>query len=99
MEHRGSRGDRLIQQIDLNQPQPADVVANGGAVNISRPYLGYAGITMRQTTAYSRYNGLLTQFRHDGGGFVPRSTAVAVDERPPMATVPEYRSSWAGTAG
>ena len=29
-------------------------------------------------------SGLLTQFRHDGTGFVPRSTAVAVDERPPM---------------
>ena len=37
-------------------------------------------------------SGLLTQFRHDGAGFVPRSTAVAVDERPPMATVPEYRA-------
>lgn len=37
-------------------------------------------------------SGLLTQFRHDGAGFVPRSSAVAVDERPPMATVAEYRS-------
>jgi glucosyl-3-phosphoglycerate synthase len=37
-------------------------------------------------------SGLLTQFRHDGAGFVPRSTAVAVDERPPMATVAEYRA-------
>jgi glucosyl-3-phosphoglycerate synthase len=36
--------------------------------------------------------GLLTQFRHDGSGFVPRSTAVALDERPPMATVPEYQA-------
>lgn len=36
--------------------------------------------------------GLLTQFRHDGAGFVPRSTAVALDERPPMATVPEYQA-------
>jgi glucosyl-3-phosphoglycerate synthase len=44
-------------------------------------------------------SGLLTQFRHESGGFVPRSTAVAVDERPPMAGIPEYRSSWAGTAG
>ncbi len=34
---------------------------------------------------------LLTQFRHDGAGFVPQSTAVAVDERPPLATVAEYR--------
>ncbi|MFP5370056.1 MAG: glucosyl-3-phosphoglycerate synthase [Actinomycetes bacterium] len=44
-------------------------------------------------------SGLLTQFRHDGTAFVPRSTAVAVDERPPMATIPEYRSSRAGLAG
>jgi glucosyl-3-phosphoglycerate synthase len=41
-------------------------------------------------------SGLLTQFRHDGAGFVPRSTAVAVDERPPMASVPEYRMLQAG---
>jgi glucosyl-3-phosphoglycerate synthase len=39
-----------------------------------------------------RAGGLLTQFRHDGSGFVPHSTAVAVDERPPMASVPEYRA-------
>ena len=44
-------------------------------------------------------SGLLTQFRHDGTGFVPRSSAVAVDERPPMATIPEYRSLQAGLVG
>ena len=44
-------------------------------------------------------SGLLTQFSHDGTAFVPRSSAVAVDERPPMATIPEYRSSRAGIAG
>ena len=44
-------------------------------------------------------NGLLTQFRHDGTGFVPWSSAVAVEERPPMGTVPEYGSRWAGVAG
>ncbi|MGY1752174.1 glucosyl-3-phosphoglycerate synthase [Blastococcus sp. SYSU D01042] len=44
-------------------------------------------------------SGLLTQFRHDGEGFVPRSTAVALDERPPMGTVPEYRARAAGLAG
>ncbi|SNT02783.1 glucosyl-3-phosphoglycerate synthase [Geodermatophilus pulveris] len=38
----------------------------------------------------SEAGGLLTQFRQDGGGFVPVSTPVAVDERPPMVTVPEY---------
>jgi glucosyl-3-phosphoglycerate synthase len=44
-------------------------------------------------------SGLLTQFRHDGIGFVPRSTAVAVDERPPMESIAEYRSLWAGMVG
>jgi glucosyl-3-phosphoglycerate synthase len=44
-------------------------------------------------------SGLLTQFRHDGTAFVPRSSAVGVDERPPMATIPEYLSRWAGMAG
>src|SRR5689334_11591245 len=29
-------------------------------------------------------SGLLTRFRHDDDGFVPHSTAVGVDERPPM---------------
>src|SRR4051812_26755138 len=44
-------------------------------------------------------SGLLTQFRHDGAGFVPLSSAVAVDERPPMVDVAEYRSLWAGMVG
>jgi glucosyl-3-phosphoglycerate synthase len=44
-------------------------------------------------------SGLLTQFRHDGGGFVPTSRTVAVDERPPMETVAEYRARWAGMVG
>jgi glucosyl-3-phosphoglycerate synthase len=44
-------------------------------------------------------SGLLTQFRHDGAGFVPRSSAVAVDERPPMATIADYRMSQAGMTG
>jgi glucosyl-3-phosphoglycerate synthase len=43
--------------------------------------------------------GLLTQFRHDGSGFVPHSTPVAVDERPPMVTVPEYRGLRADVVG
>src|SRR4051794_28614899 len=44
-------------------------------------------------------NGLLTQFRHDGLRFLPRSTAVAVDDRPPMASIPEYASLWAESIG
>ncbi|MDQ3070190.1 MAG: carboxypeptidase-like regulatory domain-containing protein [Acidobacteriota bacterium] len=62
----GSRGDNLIQPVDINQPQPQDVIAQGG-INVARPYDGYGTITMRQTTAYSRYHGLLTSFRHEHG--------------------------------
>jgi len=62
----GSRGDNLIQPVDINQPQPQDVVALGG-INVARPYDGYGIINMRQTTAYSRYHGLLMQFRHEHG--------------------------------
>jgi glucosyl-3-phosphoglycerate synthase len=44
-------------------------------------------------------SGLLTQFRHDGTGFVPLSSTVAVDERPPMVTVAEYQARAAGMVG
>ncbi|MBB3677013.1 glucosyl-3-phosphoglycerate synthase [Modestobacter versicolor] len=43
--------------------------------------------------------GLLTQFSHDGARFVPTSHTVAVDQRPPMATVAEYASLRAGVVG
>jgi carboxypeptidase family protein len=92
----GSRGDRLIQPVDINQPQPADVVAvnptNSSAApsqNVVRPFLGYGSINMRQTTARSRYNGLLMNFRHEGGrtGFLSvsytlsRNKATATNDR------------------
>jgi hypothetical protein len=62
----GSAGDNLIQPIQINQPQPQDVVAIG-VLNAARPYRGYGNIQMRQTTAKSRYNGMLVSFRHDQG--------------------------------
>ena len=62
----GSAGDNLIQPVDINQPQVQDVV-RVGVVNQARPYLGYGGINLRQTTAKSRYSGLLASFRHDQG--------------------------------
>ncbi|MCW2695478.1 MAG: hypothetical protein JWR62_563 [Modestobacter sp.] len=43
--------------------------------------------------------GLLTQFTHDGTGFVPSSSAVAVDQRPPLCAVAEYTSQRAGVVG
>ena len=63
----GSHGEDLIQPVDINLPQPADVVAVNGNLNLVRPFLGYSTITMRQTTARSNYWGLLAQFRHDQG--------------------------------
>jgi len=62
----GSAGDNLIQPIQLNQPQPQDVVRIG-VLNAARPYTGYGNIQMRQTSAKSRYHGLLMNFRHDQG--------------------------------
>ena len=71
----GSHGDHLIQPVDINRPTPAAVVAAGGSLNLAAPFPGYtvstsnagAGINMRQTTAYSNYWGILTQFRHEAG--------------------------------
>jgi hypothetical protein len=67
----GSRGDNLIRPIDINFPQPAAVVALQNsvpsAVNPARPYRSYTTINMRETTAKSRYHGLLTSFRYDAG--------------------------------
>ena len=63
----GSAGDNLIQPVDINFPQLQDVIAAGGVVNLARPYQGYGTINRRQTTARSRYNGMLVSFRHDHG--------------------------------
>jgi hypothetical protein len=67
----GSRGDNLIRPTDINYPQPVDVVALqnsvAGAVNQVRPYRSYTRIRMRETTARSRYHGLLASLRLDKG--------------------------------
>jgi hypothetical protein len=63
----GAYGDHLLRFVDINQPQPADVLANGGVVDPVRPYRGLGSIFMRETTGFSRYHGLVASFRHDGG--------------------------------
>ncbi len=67
----GSRGDNLIRPTDINYPDPARVVALNatvpGAVNPVRPFQSYGVITMRETTARSRYNGLLTSAKITAG--------------------------------
>jgi Carboxypeptidase regulatory-like domain len=63
----GSRGDHLPRYVDINQPQPANLVGHGGASNTVRPFLGYSAIVMRETTAQSRSHGFLASFRHEAG--------------------------------
>ncbi len=65
----GSKGDNLIQPVEINQPQPAGVaaLAKDISLNRARPYAGYGTINMRQTTAHNQYHGLLVSFRHDAG--------------------------------
>ncbi len=63
----GSRGDNLLRYVDLNKPRPTDLLGHGRQSNSVRPFPGYSAIIMRETTARSRYNGLLASFRHEGG--------------------------------
>ena len=74
----GSRGDNLIRPTDINYPQPADVVALQAsvpaAVNPARPFRSYGTITYRETTARSRYHGLLTAFKYQAGGRAQRKS-------------------------
>ena len=58
-----------------------------------------SAVLSRTPAGRAEPGGLLTQFRSDGAGFVPVSTPVAVDERPPMITGPEDRARWAEDAG
>ena len=84
-----------LAQVDLgvrrhtSQDQEALGAMAGQVVSTVLARAGHAGTA----------SGLLTRFGHDGAGFVPQSTPVAVDERPPMATVPEYRARWSQTVG
>lgn len=67
----GSRGENLIRPTDINYPDPVRVVALNttvaGAFNPVRPYQSYGAITFRETTAKSRYNGLLTSAKINAG--------------------------------
>ncbi len=62
-----SRGDNLVRFVNINRPQPTDLVGHGEAPNAVRPYLGYSNIVMRETSATSRSHGLLASFRHEAG--------------------------------
>jgi glucosyl-3-phosphoglycerate synthase len=55
-----------------------------------------SAVLARSAAGSAGAGGLLTQFRSGDGGFLPVSTPVAVDERPPMVTVAEYRAGREG---
>ena len=57
----GAHGDHLIRPIDINYPQPADVLRAAAASTWRGRICGYGSITLRETTARSNYWGLLTQ--------------------------------------
>jgi hypothetical protein len=66
----GTKGDNLIRPININYPQVADVNRVGlGNANTVRPFLGYSTITWRETSAISRYHGMLStiSYRHGNG--------------------------------
>ena len=57
----GTKGDHLIRPVDINYPSPADVNQVGLAnANTVRPFRGYRRIQSRETSAKSRYHGLLS---------------------------------------
>ena len=57
----GTKGDHLIRPVDINYPDPEDVLAVGLAnANTVRPFRGYRRIQYRETSAKSRYHGLLS---------------------------------------
>ena len=58
-------GDHLLRYVDINQPQPAN--QGEPPPNLVRPFPGYDEIVMRETTARSRYHGLVASFRHEAG--------------------------------
>lgn len=65
----GTKGDNLLRQYNINFPQVAAVagLASGQNVNLVRPFRGYGTITWRETSARSRYHGLLSSFIYNIG--------------------------------
>ena len=59
------KGDHLIRPVDINYPDPEDVNRVGLAnANTVRPFRGYRRIQWRETSAKSRYHGLLSSLSY-----------------------------------
>jgi carboxypeptidase family protein/TonB-dependent receptor-like protein len=63
INYAGSHGYHLLHQFQLNQPRPLVAAQRGVGLNFVRPYIGFAGINVRETTANSSYNSLQASFR------------------------------------
>ncbi|HXG83725.1 MAG TPA: hypothetical protein VNI84_06825, partial [Pyrinomonadaceae bacterium] len=61
----GTKGDHLIRRRNINFVTPADVLRVGAAnINANRPFIGFSNIIYYETSAISRYNGLLSSFNY-----------------------------------
>lgn len=63
----GTKGDKLIRRRNINFVTPQTLTAPGNStanVNQYRPYLGWTVITQLETSAISRYHGLLSSFNY-----------------------------------
>ncbi len=64
LTYAGSHGYHLLHQFQLNQPRPLVAAQKGGVgLNFVRPFVGFAGINVRETTANSSYNSFQASFR------------------------------------
>ncbi|MCA1620252.1 MAG: TonB-dependent receptor [Acidobacteria bacterium] len=72
----GTKGDHLIRQRDINfvtpqrffGPQPAGCTSGTTTcINLLRPFVGYGSINYRETSARSRYHGLLSSLSYRFG--------------------------------
>jgi hypothetical protein len=66
----GTKGDHLIRPRNINFITPERAIAAGatnttaGNTNAFRPFIGFTNIIQYETTAVSRYNGLLSSFNY-----------------------------------
>ena len=66
----GTKGDKLIRRRNINFLTPQQLNGRVNAANADRPFLGYSTVTYIETSARSRYNGLLSSFNYRfGKGF------------------------------
>jgi len=66
----GTKGDHLIRRRNINFVTPTTAIAAGATAsnaantNAFRPYIGFSNILYYETSAISRYHGLLSSFNY-----------------------------------